>query len=105
MDLSGHILGQYQLIELAGEGGMAAVYKAYQPGLDRFVAVKVLPPQLARAESRERFIREAKAIAQLSHPNILPIYDAGVEGDLSYFVMKYVASRQTLRDLLREPLS
>ncbi len=105
MDLSGRVLGQYQLIELAGEGGMAAVYKAYQPGLDRFVAVKVLPPQLARAELRERFIREAKAIAQLSHPNILPIYDTGVEGDLSYFVMKYVASRQTLRDLLCAPLT
>jgi serine/threonine protein kinase len=105
MSLTGQTLGQYEIIEPIGAGGMATVYKAYQPNLDRHVAIKVLPAQHALTPGfKERFIREAKAVAQLSHPNILPIYDVGVEGDLSYFVMKYVASGHTLRDLLKQPL-
>jgi serine/threonine protein kinase len=104
MDLIGQILGQYRIVEQIGVGGMATVYKAYQPGLDRFVAVKVLPAQHALTPGfKERFTLEAKAVAQLSHPNILPIYDVGLEGDLSYFVMKYVKGR-TLRDLLGRPM-
>ncbi len=83
---------------------MASVYKAYQPSLDRYVAVKVLPAQHALTPGyKERFILEARAVAQLSHPNILPIYDFGLEGDLSYFVMKYVPDR-TLGDLMGRPL-
>ena len=83
---------------------MASVYKAYQPGLDRHVAIKVLPAQHALTPGfKERFIREARAVAQLSHPNILPIYDVGLKGDLSYFVMKYVPG-QTLRDVLGQPM-
>lgn len=83
---------------------MASVYKAYQPSLDRYVAVKVLPAQHALTPGyKERFILEARAVAQLSHPNILPIYDFGLEGDLSYFVMKYVPD-QTLGDLMGKPL-
>lgn len=83
---------------------MASVYKAYQPSLDRYVAVKVLPAQHALTPGyKERFILEARAVAQLSHPNILPIYDFGLEGDLSYFVMKYVPDR-TLGDLMGKPL-
>ncbi len=104
MDLIGQNLGQYRITEPIGAGGMATVYKAYQPGLDRYVAVKVLPAQHALTPGfKERFIREAKAVAQLSHPNILPIYDVGVEGDISYFVMKYVPGR-TLRDLMGKPI-
>ena len=104
MSLNGQTLGQYEIIEEVGAGGMATVYKAYQAGLDRHVAVKVLPAQHALTPGfTERFFLEAKAVAQLSHPNILPIYDVGVEGDLSYFVMKYVPGR-TLLDILDQPL-
>jgi WD40 repeat protein/tRNA A-37 threonylcarbamoyl transferase component Bud32 len=104
MDLIGRNLGQYRIIEPIGAGGMATVYKAYQAGLDREVAVKVLPAQHALTPGfKERFIREAKAVAQLSHPNILPIYDVGVEDDISYFVMKYVPG-QTLRDTMDQPM-
>lgn len=104
MELNGQALGQYVIIEPIGKGGMATVYKAYQPGLDRHVAIKVLPAQHALTSGfKERFILEARAVAQLSHPNILPIYDVNVDGDLSYFVMKYVPG-QTLKDVLGRPM-
>jgi serine/threonine protein kinase len=105
MHLVGQRLGQYEITELIGSGGMATVYKAYQPGLNRSVAIKVLPLHYAAsANFEERFIREARAVAQLSHPNILPIYDVGVENGLRYFVMKYVPG-QTLRQLLKQPMT
>ncbi len=104
MSLIGITLGQYQIIEPIGAGGMASVYKAYQPSLDRHVAIKVLPAQHALSPGfKQRFVREARAVAQLSHPNILPIYDVGLQGDLSYFVMKYVPG-QTLRHVLGQPI-
>lgn len=103
--LIGRTLGQYQIIAEIGAGGMARVYKAYQPGLDRYVAIKVLPAQHALTPGfKERFIREARTVAQLQHPNILPIYDVGLEGDQSYFVMQYV-SGQTLRQLQGQPMA
>ena len=99
-DLIGQMLGRYRIIEALGEGGMARVYKAFQPGLERVVAVKVLPEYYMRDERYlARFQREAQAIAQLSHPNILPVYDFGREGDLTYIVMQYVEGG-TLKDLL-----
>jgi serine/threonine-protein kinase len=71
--LIGQTLGQYRIIEQIGEGGMAAVFKAYQPGLNRDVALKILPPHFAKqADFTERFVREAQAIGNLHHPNILP---------------------------------
>lgn len=104
MELVGKNLGQYRIIEPIGAGGMASVYKAYQPGLDRNVAIKVLPAQHALTPGfKERFSREAKAVAQLSHPNILPIYDVGIDNDISYFVMKYVPGR-TLKDVMGRPI-
>src|SRR5262245_52016794 len=104
MDLIGTTLGQYHLIELIGRGGMSSVYKARQLALDRFVAVKVLlPHQADTTEFRERFSREAKAIAQMNHPNILPIIDYGQAGDLSYIVMKYVQGG-TLAERLKHPV-
>ncbi len=104
MNLIGHTIGQYRIIEPIGEGGMAAVFKAYQAGLDRYVAIKVLPAQHALTPGfKERFMREAKAVAQLSHPNILPIHDVGLEGDLSYFVMKYVPGH-TLKDVMGQSI-
>ncbi|MEM7345985.1 MAG: AAA-like domain-containing protein [Chloroflexota bacterium] len=104
LNLTNQTLGQYQMTEFIGQGGMATVYKAYQPSLGRHVAIKVLPPQLALdPDFQTRFIREAQSVARLSHPNILPIYDVGIDQDFSYFVMKYVPG-QTLRHLLGNPL-
>jgi serine/threonine protein kinase len=105
VSLLGQTLGQYRIVEFIGAGGMATVYKAYQPSLDRYVAIKVLPAQHALTPGfKERFILEARAVAQLSHPNILPIYDFGLKEDLSYFVMKYVPDR-TLSHLMGQPMA
>jgi hypothetical protein len=102
--LTGQTLGQCRLLERIGCGGMSTVYKAYQPSLDRYVAVKVLPPFLAcTPDFITRFRREARAIARLNHPNILPIYDSGQEGELSYIVMRYVEGG-TLQETLGKPL-
>jgi predicted Ser/Thr protein kinase len=83
---------QLEMLEFLGKGGMGAVYKARQPGLDRLVAVKILPLEVgAAAAFTERFTREARALARLSHPNIVAIYDFGQTADgLFYFVMEYV---------------
>ncbi|HZU06897.1 MAG TPA: serine/threonine protein kinase, partial [Chloroflexota bacterium] len=86
-ELEGRWLGPYQVVELLGRGGMAVVYKALQPTLRRYVAIKVLPPAFALDPTfRSRFQQEAETIARLQHPNILPIYDYGQDGDLPYLV-------------------
>ena len=82
---------QYEIVRSLGQGGMGAVYLARERSLERFVAVKVLRPDLADAEeSRERFRREARVVAQLSHPSILPLHTFGEVGGTWYFVMGYV---------------
>ena len=92
MDLSGAIVGQYHIIEQVSRGSMATVYKAYQPNLDRYVAVKVLAPELAESKGFiARFEREARAVARLRHRNILTVFDYGRQGDLFYLVMEYVS--------------
>jgi eukaryotic-like serine/threonine-protein kinase len=84
-------LGKYQIIEEIGRGGMGAVYKAYDPFLDRTVAIKVLAPHLVwEKEFIERFAREARAAARLQHSHIIPIHDVGQEGNNYYFVMAYL---------------
>lgn len=99
-DLSGQTFGQYELIEPISSGGMATIYRAHQPVLDRTVAVKVLPEYLLdQSGFLERFKNEAQAIAHLDHPHILPIYDYGQAQRVPYIVMKYV-SGGTLRDRL-----
>jgi tRNA A-37 threonylcarbamoyl transferase component Bud32 len=80
---------QLEIIELLGQGGMGAVYKARQPGLDRLVALKVLPRR-DDAAFAERFTREARALAKLNHPGIVTVHDFGQVGELYYFVMEYV---------------
>jgi serine/threonine protein kinase len=103
--LVGQTLGQYRLVERIGRGGMATVYKAYQPSLDRYVAVKVLPTYLAHdPDFAARFRREARAIAKLNHPHILPVHDYGQEGEVSYIVMRYVEGG-TLKEILGRPLA
>ena len=94
------LAGRYDVKKLLGAGGMAAVFLADEIGLDRPVAIKVLPPELTRDESLvARFQREAKTSAKLDHPHIIPIYRVESEGGLHYFVMKYVAGR-SLESLL-----
>jgi hypothetical protein len=100
-DLAGKPLGPYRVAALLGQGGMAAVYKAYQPGMDRFVALKILPRQLAGdPEFAGRFKQEAKVIAKLQHPHILPVYDFGEVGGYTYLVMPLVETG-TLANLVR----
>src|SRR3954469_23175106 len=101
-ELRGQQLGPYQLEDLLGRGGMAVVYKALQPALRRYVAVKVLPAYFVHAEGfLARFRQEAEMVAHLEHPNILPIYDFGQEGEVPYIVMPLV-SGGTLRQWLSE---
>jgi serine/threonine protein kinase len=97
-----HTLGGYDLTQELGTGGMATVYKAYQPRLERSVAVKVLDPAFITDDSDvlARFRREAKAIAALRHPNILTVFDYGEEEGLAYIVMEYVEGG-TLKDRLQ----
>src|SRR3954467_12350534 len=81
---------QYEVVRLLGRGGMGAVYLAREPFLDREVAVKVLPAELGSGDARERFLREARTAARLSHPHIVPLYTFGQSGDLLFYVMGYV---------------
>jgi len=87
----GQMLGPYRIIAQVGEGGMATVYKAYHAGTDRYVAVKVLPPEFARSQSfKGRFQQEARLIASLEHPHILPIHDVGESDGVHFFVMRFL---------------
>lgn len=90
-DLTGKTLGKYRLVAKLGQGGMAQVYKAYQPELNRYVAVKVLHPQLTGDEAFQvRFQYEARAVAALEHPNIVRVYDFETAGDIAFLVMEYL---------------
>ena len=82
---------QLEILELVGSGGMGAVYKARQPGLDRLVALKILPQEVGGDSAfAERFTREARAMARLGHPNVVSVYDFGQADGLYYFVMEFV---------------
>ena len=87
--LEGQSLGKYRVLEPLGRGGMARVYRAYHPQLDRYVAVKVLRSDLVEEEDfLARFKREARAVAALRHPNIVRVFDFDVEQDVYYMVME-----------------
>ena len=89
LSLEGHTLGKYRILEPLGRGGMAQVFKAYHPQLDRYVAVKVLRSDLVEeVEFLARFRREARAVAALRHPNIVQIFDFDFQDDLYYMVME-----------------
>ena len=99
-DLTGKQLGKYRVVAPLGEGGMAAVYKAYQAGMDRHVALKILPRHFASdPEFVGRFEQEAKVIAKLQHVYILPVHDYGEDEGYTYIVMPFV-ERGTLGDRL-----
>jgi len=94
------IEGKYRIERLLGKGGMAVVFLAHDLTLEREVAIKVVPPDIAQDDQVvRRFQQEAKTAAKLDHPNIIPIYRVENEGGLNYFVMKYV-SGTSLEDLL-----
>jgi eukaryotic-like serine/threonine-protein kinase len=99
--LVGRQLGPYQIQGVLGAGGMGEVYKARDTRLNRTVAIKVLPRHLSeRADLRQRFEREARAIASLDHPHICTLYDIGHEGTTGFLVMQYLDG-ETLSQLLR----
>ncbi|MBN1936460.1 MAG: protein kinase [Anaerolineae bacterium] len=101
-NLIGQELGPYRVLEQIGMGGMAVVYKAYHAGMDRSVAIKVLPEQMSQdAELRGRFDREVKVIARLEHPHILPVYDSGQVEQQLYLVMRFIEAG-TLKDRLAD---
>ncbi|MCA9920723.1 MAG: serine/threonine protein kinase, partial [Anaerolineales bacterium] len=102
MDLTGQTLGKYRLIRRLGKGGMAQVYQANQPTIDRMVAVKVLHGHLAEeSDFITRFKREARSLGQLQHPNIVRVIDFDVSDETYFMVMDYIAGK-TLRDYLDE---
>jgi len=103
--LIGRSLDQYMVIEQIGEGGMATVFKAFQPSLNRYVALKVLPPGFAKkGDFAERFNREAQAIGNLHHPHILAVYDSGQDKGYSYIAMRYIEQARTLAEVMKQPL-
>ncbi len=96
----GKRLGAYQLLEQIGQGGMATIFKAYQASMDRYVAVKVLPSHFTEDETFvARFTQEARTLARLEHPHILPVHDYGEHEGITYLVMRYVEAG-TLKDLI-----
>ncbi|MFI9252214.1 Stk1 family PASTA domain-containing Ser/Thr kinase [Streptomyces sp. NPDC053069] len=101
--LVGQVLdGRYRVDARIAVGGMATVYRALDIRLDRVLALKVMHPTLASDGSFvERFIREAKSVARLAHPNVVQVFDQGTDGSYVYLAMEYVAGC-TLRDVLRE---
>jgi len=103
----GKRLGDYAIQDLLGTGGMARVYRGYDERLDRHAAVKVIEPHLIASadepEYRERFLREARAIARLSHPNIVGVYQFGQLDNMYYIAMEYIEG-DNLREMLKARL-
>src|SRR5438270_9632026 len=98
----GKRVGHYLAVDRLGEGGMGLVYKARDTHLDRFVALKLLPPdKVADPERKRRFVQEAKAASALNHPNIVHIYDIASDGDVDYIAMELVEGR-TLAEIIAQ---
>jgi serine/threonine protein kinase len=96
--------GQYEIVRLLGRGAMGAVFLAREKALEREVAIKVLPPEGSGDDGQERFRREARIAARLTHPNIVPLHSFGEAAGVLYFVMGYVRG-ESLRSRLRRGLS
>ncbi|MEM6293633.1 MAG: serine/threonine-protein kinase [Myxococcota bacterium] len=95
----GQVIGRYVVLSVLGQGGMGVVLAAYDPELDRKVAVKLVRPDMMRSGSRDRMIREARSMARLSHPSVISVYDAGEHQGAIYIAMEFVDGK-TLSDLL-----
>ncbi|MCF6194617.1 MAG: serine/threonine protein kinase, partial [Kangiellaceae bacterium] len=95
------MLGRYRILDEVGRGATALVYRAYDPQLDRFLAIKLLRQRLAKDDAyREGFIREARLAAQLTHSNIVTIYDVGISDDKPYIAMELLEG-STLEEVLK----
>ncbi len=103
---AGENVGPYRIIEQLGQGGMASVFKAYHPALDRYVAIKVLHPAFKEDPSfLSRFQREARVVARLEHPHIVPIYDFAEHQGQPYLVMKFIEGQTLKARLFERPLT
>ena len=103
--VTGTRLGPYEIAVLLGAGGMGEVYSARDTRLDRIVAIKILPPHRSdQADARERFEREARAIASLNHPHICQLYDVGIQDTIDYLVLEYLEGETLADRLSRGPL-
>jgi len=103
-DIEKRTLGEYELLDVIGRGGMAIVYRARQPRVDRDVAVKVIVPPFSNHPFLvKRFEDEARAVARLQHPHILPVLDVGVEGAHPYMVMAYLSGGTLTRRIATTP--
>src|SRR4051812_34561958 len=97
---AGDRVGPYRILERIGSGGMGEVFRAHDARLERDVAVKVVPDRFAQdPQALARFVRETKAVAALSHPNVLAIFDAGTDSGVSYAVTELLEG-ETLRQRL-----
>src|SRR3990170_8097598 len=103
--LSGQKLGRYQIVDRIGQGGMATVYRAFDPLEDRYVAVKVLSSLAADSPHfNARFQREAKVVSELRHPNIVPVWDYGEDNGHPYLVMPLLEVGSLADRLMNGPL-
>ncbi|PYQ52083.1 MAG: hypothetical protein DMF59_05950 [Acidobacteria bacterium] len=96
---AGYLIGPYRVLAPIGAGGMGEVYRARDTKLDRDIALKILPPDVASAEALRRFEQEARAASSLNHPNIVAIYDVGRSESIAYIAMELIEG-QTLRGLM-----
>ncbi len=102
----GQTIGKYEVEQVVGQGGMATVYKAYQPDMERHVAIKLLPRRLSEDSTfLRRFQREARTIANLEHRSILPVYDYGEHDNQPYIVMRYISTGTLRKKMYYEDIS
>ena len=101
----GAVLGHYRLLEEVGKGGMGVVFRARDEQLDREVAVKVLPPgTFPDEDARKRFLREARIVAKLNHPNVAMAFDFGQQEGIDYLVTEYVSGTTLDTKISKESL-